>query len=229
MRITLQRAEDNLDVVRHFLAVFRAKTAASTERKHVDPLPYAFYLLAFPSGGGKPEGMVEFFFLDQAFDCYKDCPYPQAVDLSRLAPLSQVIYLRSVIVDNQSNGRAAVRFLGESLIFIASTLGARYLTANTGIDLTVLQGLTHDGNTMPSNSYDTDAEFSVLTLDWAPRRTPPVQQCGAISDELQLARTIRRRGRREVAAASNAGPKLDKLLPAHWVGVWQRQLRAYAW
>lgn len=137
--------------------------------------------------------------------------------------------MRSVIVNNQNNERAVVRLLGESLIFIASTLGARYLTASTGIDLTLLQGLTPDGNTMPSNNYNFDTEFSLLTLDEAPRRTPLVQQCGTISDELQLARTIRRRGRREVAGASNAGPKLDKLLPAHWVGLWQRQLRAYAW
>ena len=229
MRITLQRAEDNLDVVTELLTVFRAKTAASTERKHVDPLPYAFYLLAFPREDGKPEDMVEFFFLDQAFDFYKDCPYPQVATLSQLAPLSQVVHVRSVIINNQNNGREVVRLLGESLIFIASTLGARYLTASTGIDLTWLQGLTPDGNTMPSNNYNADTEFSLLTLDGAPRRTPLVQQYGTISDELQLARVMRRRGRREFNAGPNAHPKLDKLLPAHWVGLWQRQLRAYAW
>lgn len=87
MRITLQRAEDNLDVVTELLTAFRAKTAASNERKHVDPLPYVFYLLV-PSEDGKTEGMVEFFFLDQAFDCYKDCPYPQVAALSQRAPLS---------------------------------------------------------------------------------------------------------------------------------------------
>ncbi len=230
MQVTLQRAEDNTKVVTHFLTACREKAERPMAYENPVPLPYAFYLLAFDHKRVEPAGMVEFFFYDQAFDCYHDCPYPQAFHLSRLAPMGHVVQVRNLIVDASENRAALIRLLVDSMTFIARALGARYLTASEGIDFAALRSLTREtGATQIDPVNDGEKELSLLALDWAPRSATPARQFGTMSDDLLLARTIRRRGWRDFATAPNAGPKLDKLLPAHWVGVWQRQLRDYAW
>jgi hypothetical protein len=216
MQVRLGRSEDNVNAIVRFRSEALVRCG---EPNDIYPLPYAFYLFAFDHGAAEPLGMAEFFFYDQAFDRYDDCPYRQACDLARIACLEQAVHVRSLVVQPNSKQDALRQLLCESIVSIASELGGRCLTADAGIDLAQLQLATRSLRGLEP------APTSYLVLD---REASSASEAAATRIDMLLAQTIRRRGRCALDAVK-ARPRLDRLLPAHWVGVWQRQLRVYAW
>jgi hypothetical protein len=229
MQVRLGRSEDNVNTIVRFRTEFLARSAAATGPNDVYPLPYAFYLFVFDDGAAEPTGMAEFFFYDQAFDHYDDCPYREARDTVRIAPMEQVVHVRSLVVQQHHKQDALRRSLCESMASIGSELGARYMSADAGIGVAQLQTAKLDvGASQRQGLQHVETTLSILAFDLDARRAPAAEQLDVALIDMLLAQTIRRRGRRALDDAVKPGPRLDKLLPAHWVGVWQRQLRVYA-
>jgi hypothetical protein len=230
MYVRLGRSEDNVNTIVRFRTEFLARSDAATEPNDVYPLPYAFYLFVFDDGAAEPAGMVEFFFYDQAFDRYDDCPHLEARDAARIAPLEQVVHVRSLVIEQHHQHDALRRFLCESMVCTASELGARYMSADAAIGVAQLQAAKLNADASQRQGLQhVETTLSLLAFDLDARRAVAAEQLDVAPIDMLLAQTIRRRGRRALDNAVKPGPRLDKLLPAHWVGVWQRQLRVYAW
>lgn len=97
------------------------------------PLPFAAYLFVYPDQGQAPAGMVEFFFYDQAYDTYAGAPYSQAADLEQIAPMHQMAHVRSVILTAPYRQSRLFQYLCMGMTMAASHMGARFITAGTGL------------------------------------------------------------------------------------------------
>jgi hypothetical protein len=179
----------------------------------------------------EPIGMAEFFFYDQAYDSYSACSHSQALDLERVASLDRIIHVRSIAVGDCNNQTAVLLRLRESIVKIAGKLGGRYLTANGDLFDNSYFDFRENVSIVRSRNYQTNGIekklylFSVGTLL---EHHEGDESFDPIEFDALLLQSIRLRGRRTHECKTKVNPQLDRLLPAHWVGVWQRQLRSYA-
>jgi hypothetical protein len=225
MRAILGRAED----FRGTIVRFRGKLSHQIGFCSADtaPLPYAFYLFASESRDTEPTAMAEVFFYDQAFDSYATCTHAEAFDLERLAPLDRVIHLRSLVATDAEGRAALLRCLGQAIAQLAKHLGARYLTAEPLLlEPDFLIACAALGSPRTGRYSVQGGELALALVSLRPIADESKEDAHAI-DPLLL-QSIRLRGRCALKSTARTNMRLDTLLPAHWVGVWQRQLRAFA-
>ena len=231
MRATLGRAEDYRGTIARLRTKLSRQIGFANSCTDPAPLPYAFYLFAWDACDAEPGAMAELFFYDQAFDSYAACAYAEAFDLEHLAPMDRVIHLRSLVADDGENRAASLRCLGQAVAQLAQCLGARYMTANPQLlEADFLSEHQPQGSPRPINCRTPSSEQVLSLIDLKPpvdRRENDASAALSTMDPLLL-QTIRLRGQRALKVKTNPALRLDTLLPAHWVGVWQRQLRAYA-
>jgi hypothetical protein len=231
MRVTLGRAEEYRGTIVKLRSELSRRIGFSALCRDVEPLPYAFYLFAWDTNGTEPVGMVEFFCHDQAFDSHAVSPYSQAFDLERIVPIDRILHLRALVIRDHENEPALLRRLGEAFAHIAGKLGARYLTAEPQLlEHAFLFRCAAPGapRTARFHTEGTRRALSLISLAATSGVPGDARSAGAFSIDPLLQQTIRLRGRRALAGERKAAVRLDRLLPAHWVGVWQRQLRACA-
>lgn len=226
MRAVLGRAED----FRGTIVRFRGKLSHQIGFCSTDtaPLPYAFYLFASESRDAEPTAMAELFFYDQAFDSYSTCSFAEAFDLERLVPLNRVIHLRSLVASDAASRVALLRCLGRVVAQIATRLGARYLTADPLLlEPDFLVACAALGSPRIGRYSEQAGELALALVSLRPIAADEGLDDAHAIDPLLL-QTIRLRGHCALKAHARTDMRLDTLLPAHWVGVWQRQLRAFA-
>ncbi len=232
MRATFGRAEDYRGSIVKFRTQLGRQIGFASATRDCEPLPYAFYVFAWSGGNPEPAGMLEFFFYDQAFDSYADCPFSQAFDLEHVAPMDRIVHVRSLVASSGANEAASLRILGNALASICRTFGARFLTAEADFFPDAAARSCAGAGLLRHGCYRADATEKRLVL-MSPQTastyagTPEAGDDAAL--DAQLMQEIRLRGQRSVAYAAQQAQqtvRLDRLLPAHWVGVWQRQLRA---
>jgi hypothetical protein len=230
MHATLGRAEDYRDTIVRFRTTLGRQIGFAKSCADPAPLPYAFYLFAWDASGAEPSAMAELFFYDQAFDSYSACPHAEAFDLEHLAPMDRVIHLRSLVGDECEHRAELLRCLGQAITQLARCLGTRFMTADPQLLETSFVSECQAHGSPRTGGYETNGAQQMLSLvslkASVDAASTDATQANAI-DPLLL-RTIRLRGRRALEIKKNAAARLDALLPAHWVGVWQRQLLAYA-
>jgi hypothetical protein len=229
MRATLGRAEDYRGSIVKFRTQLSRQIGFAASCRDAEPLPFAFYLFAWDESDSEPSGMLEFFLYDQAFDSYADCPYAQVFDLEHIAPMDRIVHVRSLVANDGEHQSALLQCLSEALAAVANELGARYLTADAALlesgSLKVSFGPTRSARYRIDG---VDKTLSLVGLKPIADRPDAASATDADSIDSLLLHAIRLRGRCAFAAKTKPAVRLDRLLPAHWVGVWQRQLRAYA-
>jgi hypothetical protein len=231
MRVSLARAEDYRGIIVRVRTELCRRMVFSATEFDAEPLPYAFYLFVWDGVKTEPIGMAEFFFYDQAYDSYSACSHSQALDLERVASLDRIIHVRSIAVGDCNNQTAVLLRLRESIVKIAGKLGGRYLTANGDLFDNSYFDFRENVSIVRSRNYQTNGIekklylFSVGTLL---EHHEGDESFDPIEFDALLLQSIRLRGRRTHECKTKVNPQLDRLLPAHWVGVWQRQLRSYA-
>lgn len=229
MRATIGRAEDYRGTIVKFRTQLSRQIGFAASCRDAEPLPYAFYLFAWDESDSEPLGMLEFFFYDQAFDSYADCPYAQAFDLEHIVPMDRIVHVRSLVVNEGEHQPALLQCLSETLAAAASELGARYLTADAALLESALPKLSFGATRSARYRIDgVDKTLSLVGLKPSAAHLDAASATDAGSIDPLLLHTIRLRGRCALAAKTKTAVRLDRLLPAHWVGVWQRQLRTYA-
>lgn len=231
MRVSLARAEDYRGVIVRFRTELCRRMAFAAAEFDVEPLPYAFYVFVWDGVETEPIGMVEFFFYDQAYDSYSACPHRLALDLERAASLDRILHVRSVIVGDCDNQTAVLQRLGESIVKIAGKLGGRYLTADADLLDNNCLDFRANGSAVRAGTYQMNGiekKLCLFSVETVLERCKGDDSFAAIEFDAILLQSIRLRGRRTHECKTKVNPQLDRLLPAHWVGVWQRQLRSYA-
>jgi hypothetical protein len=228
MRAMLGRAEDYRGTIMRFRAELGRKIGFAHQGADCEPLPFAFYLFVEASGANDAElcGMAELYFYDQAFDSYANCPHAEAFDLERLAPLDRVIHLRSLVVADGEHRSALLACLGQAVARLARRFGARYLTAEPlALEPDFLRACEAVGAPRTSHCSAQAREQALALVSLK----PTADEDGARAIDALLLQTIRLRGRCALKSKQiRTGMRLDTLLPAHWVGVWQRQLHSFA-
>ena len=141
MFIQLSRSPGNEEVIREFRRDICQRIGMSPNGPGVHPLPHAFYLFARENRYSDPAGMIEFFFYDDAFADYSDSVYSQAGDLSQVAPMQEMIHVRSVIIDEAHRNSKMFLHLCAALMATAWDMGARFMTASTSTNYQYILGL----------------------------------------------------------------------------------------
>jgi hypothetical protein len=231
MRISLARAEDYRGVIVRFRNELCRRMALGAVKFDAEPLPYAFYVFVWDNVETEPIGMAEFFFYDQAYDSYSACSHSQALDLERVASLDRIIHVRSIAVGDYDNRTAVLQRLSESIVKIAGKLGGRYLTANADLFDNSYFDFRENVSIVRAGNFQTNGiekKLYLFSFGTVFEHCKADDSFDAIEFDALLLQSIRLRGRRTHDCKTKVNPQLDRLLPAHWVGVWQRQLRSYA-
>jgi hypothetical protein len=168
MNVTLQRAGEHAELIRHFRTEISALIGVEQTPAATDPLPYGLYL--FVAGdGGVPVGMAEFYFYDDAFSDYRSCVYNRAFDLAKIAPMHEMIHLRSLYLGPERRNSVAFLYLVASLVDLAVEFGARFMTAGTAVDYAYVVRLHRTARMCTLGTYEVDGSQQALALmDLAP-------------------------------------------------------------
>jgi hypothetical protein len=164
MFIKLSRAANHEDVIRDFRREICCRLGLNPSGPGIQPLPHAVYIFALMEGEARPAGMAEFFFYDDAFASYSASIYNHACDLSRIAPMHEMIHVRSVIIDPQHRNSKLFLHLSVSLITTAWDLGARYMTASTSTGYDYILGLHKTAGMTRLGTFVVDGEPQQLSL-----------------------------------------------------------------
>lgn len=226
MRATLGRAEDYCGTITRFRAKLGRQIGFANSCADPAPLPYAFYLFAWNASDAEPNAMAELFFYDQSFDSYAACAHAEAFDLEHLAPMDRVIHLRSLVTDDSENRAELLRCLGEAITQLSLCLGTSHMTADPQLlEPSFLSACQAHGPLRTGRYYALGREQALALVSLQPVASE--DETRAI--DTLLLQTIRMRGRCALKSKKmHTDIRLDTLLPAHWVGVWQRQLRSFA-
>jgi hypothetical protein len=164
MFIKLCRATDYEDVIRDFRREICGRLGLNPNGPGIQPLPHALYIFACDDSHARPSGMAEFFFYDDAFASFSASIYNHACDLSRIAPMHEMIHVRSVIIDQQHRNSKLFLHLSVSLITSAWDLGARYMTAATSTGYDYILGLHKTAGMTRLGTFVVDGAPQQLSL-----------------------------------------------------------------
>lgn len=169
MNVTLARAGEHAELIRRFRTEIATLIGMEQTPAATDPLPYGLYLFVTGEGSGAPVGMAEFYFYDDAFSDYRSCVYSRAFDLSKIAPMHEMIHLRSLYLGPQHRNSVAFLYLVASLVDLAVEFGARFMTAGTAVDYAYVVRLHRTARMRTLGTYEVDGSQQALALmDLAP-------------------------------------------------------------
>ena len=148
------------------------------------PLAEALYLFAFARDKLAPVAMVEFYFYEDVFQSYQRAPFNDAYQLSTIAPMSAMIHVRSVIMEDEYRHSMLFLYLSAALVETAYSLGARFLTAATSMQYDYILGLHTTAGMRKLGTFTVEGspqQLSLLELEPAAlrasrirRRKPPL-------------------------------------------------------
>ena len=159
-----------------------------------EPLPHAWYVFGFREERALPVGMTEFFFYDDAYETYASSPYNKAYELSTIAPMGEVIHLRSLAIEEEHRNPMLFLRLCAATIEIASNLGARYMTAATCAHYDYILALYERAGMVKLGNFTTNGapcQLSLLALAAAGRRAQRLQRRRAPGYGADLLREVR--------------------------------------
>ncbi|MFI5268176.1 MAG: GNAT family N-acetyltransferase [Chloroflexota bacterium] len=194
-RIHLTGAEACPEVVIRFRQEICRGVGLNPEGPAAQPLDVASYLFAMVDGCSPPVGMIEFFFYDQAFRSFSDAVYSQAADLGAIAPMSEMAHIRSVFVAADWRRTPLFRYLMAAMVVSAHRMGARYMTAGTGLHNRAILALHRRAGMAPLGQYEVDGsaqQLSLLQLDLIVPRAEAILEGGVDFDD-SLAQALRQR------------------------------------
>jgi hypothetical protein len=161
-RIRISPAEERPESIVHFRQEICRVIGMDDSGPNAQPLDYATYL--FVERDHEQVGMIELFFYDQCFGTYADAIYARAADLSALAPMCELAHVGSVIVDPPYRGTRAFLFLTAAMVLAAHRMGARYLTAATGVANHEILALHRNAGMTPLGRFNHDGSSFALSL-----------------------------------------------------------------
>jgi hypothetical protein len=169
MLIQLTRSDGSEEIIREFRRDICRRIGVNPGETAVSPLTYAFYLFAHTDTGGDPVGMIEFFFNDDAFASSSNFSYTKAYDLSQIGVPSEMIHVRSVILQERYRNSRLFMHLCASMLVSAWKLGARHMTAATSTTYDYVVGLHKNAGMRRLGTFVVDGSPQQLSvLDLAP-------------------------------------------------------------
>jgi hypothetical protein len=168
MLIQLARAAGHEKIIREFRHDICQRIGINPSEDAVAPLPYAFYLFAHSDTREEPAGMIEFFFNDDAFANFSNFSYTKAYDLSRIGAPSEMIHVRSVIIEEGYRNSRLFMHLCAAMLVSAWELGARHMTAATSATYDYVLGLHKNAGMRRLGNFMVDGstqQLSVLDLE----------------------------------------------------------------
>jgi RimJ/RimL family protein N-acetyltransferase len=193
-RLSIRPAEERSDAIVRLRKEICKAIGMDADGPDALPLDYATYL--FVERNDVPVGMVELFFYDQCSKAHTDEMYARSARLAQLAPANELAHVGSVIVDAPFRGTRAFLCLVAAMILAAHRMGARYLTAATGVDNHEIIALHRTAGMAPLGRFEHDGSlFAQSLLDVgsrAARAAAILERCGVTLDSAAL-QTLRGR------------------------------------
>lgn len=197
--VELRGAEHEPSAIRAFRQDICRTIRLDPRGPAAEPLEYASYLFVFADGEAHPAGMVEFFFFDQAFTSFSDAVYSQAADLSVYGALTELAHLRSVILERGVRHTRLFAYLMAAMVLVTHGLGAKHLTAGTGVHNEAILALHRRAGMTALGQYVVDGapqQLSILELPSLVQRARALLDRGGVTLEDGAARALRERRRR---------------------------------
>lgn len=117
------------EMVREFREDICRCSGSAPVSAEVESIPYALYLFAFTNDDPLPAGMLEFLFLNEVYRRGKCPKIGLAIVQSGIAPIEDVIHVRSLAVRETKQNSRVLTVLCQSVVDLATSLEARCLTA----------------------------------------------------------------------------------------------------
>ncbi len=140
--------------------------------------------------------MTEFFFYDDAYQSYSASLYNHACDLSQIAPMHEMIHVRSVIIDDARRNSRLFLHLSTSLITTAWDLGARYMTTSTSTSYDYVLGLHKNAGMTRLGTFVFDGvpqQLSLLELEPVAARAQRLRRRETVYADRSAREAIHRR------------------------------------
>lgn len=160
----LTRRDGHEDTIRGFRKRICMAIGVNPSGPAAESLAHSLYLFGFADGQIPPVGMAEFFFHDDALHSYTNALHHQAYDLSKIAPLREMIHLRSLIIADEFQRSSLFLYLCAAVTEIAHDLGAHYLTAATNVEYSYVVGLHKNAGMAKLGTYCLDGSVQQLSL-----------------------------------------------------------------
>jgi hypothetical protein len=202
MNVILQRAGEHDAYIRRSRTEICGLIGLQPEGHAVEPVPYGLYLFVFDDGS-EPAGMAEFYFYDE--DDYRRCFYDGSRELKAIAPLSELIHVRSLYMGSEKRKSIRFLYLVAALVDVAHALGARYMTAGTSVDNDYILGLHATAGMRKVGAFEVDGSLQQLSLmDLTPMaiRARTLRRRAQVTIERGLAAELALRGSGVMAATA---------------------------
>jgi GNAT superfamily N-acetyltransferase len=193
-RICLAGAEANPEAVTRFRREICRDIGLDPDGPAARPLPAGSYLFVAAASCPAPIGMIELFFYDQLFRSYHEAVYSQAADLAAIAPMHELAHVRSVYVAAGQRRTQLFRYLMAAMVVAARRMGARYLTAGTGLHNHTILALHRRAGMARLGEYVVDGspqQLSLLALEPIADRAERI--AARVDLDLSAAASLRRR------------------------------------
>lgn len=196
--IELSCAEDHYETIVGFRKEICRNIGLDENGISVSPLKQAVYIFGYIRGEQEPIGMIEIFMYDQIFESYSDSVYSHATDLGKIAPIDKLGHVRSVILLPKYQRTRLFLLLVAGLVLVASSMGALYLTAGTGLHNLNILALHQRAGMKPLGFYIVDnspQQLSLLDLDPLLVRARKIYLVHSLDIDTELINKIRNRKR----------------------------------